>query len=271
MHRLTSFALALGLWTSISGCEPDQLPTFDREARSQTGPARSQRRHPRPPPIALLRLAIDLGGLSSDPGMVSAHQRMHDAHAEVKASGRSIAWALTEAVAAGSIEVEAFETHLALLEERAGDEALALALALNAAHSRLDTELRAELVASLPPPPATDEHPPESLDDIDQGPGHLLEALGLDDAQYGALAETLGPPPSHPPPPPIELFTFVDDSFDATTLGMSELHAEHLSHRAHRQIEMLAALLPLLDTEQRAALGLLLREGPPMPPRPASG
>ena len=54
----------------------------------------------------------------------------------------------------------------------------------------------------------------------------------------------------------------------ALALGLVAIHEEHTARRARHEVELVAAVVPLLDDEQRARLEQLLRDGPPRPEGP---
>ena len=236
-----------------------------------------------PPPELLLQAAIEVGALDLDDEMQAALDQRHEAHEAARDAHEALRRAQAEAVAAGSVDVQAFGDAIASLEEAARREGVALELALDTAHARLDEAERAEVVDMLPPPPDGDRQgppPPGPRPEGSEGPGGpegmgpppgpgmLLEALGLDESQRRALAESLGEPtpPQRPTPPDLE--TFADEEFSAAELGLATQVQQRTREQAEHEVELLAALVPLLDDSQRATLEQLLSEPPPAPEGP---
>lgn len=281
-------ALALSLLLPTLACDLDALPTSDRAASTDERGDRPDARRPGPPPpMVLLERAIEVGGLEDDAEMAEALAAMEAAHDDAVVAGDALRVALADAVAADSVAAAAFETQLTALGQAAAIEGDALTVALDTAHALLDAELRAEVVDELPTPPRPEAGPPPSGDrpsgeppsdgqptpppGSEDGPTRLLEALDLDEAQAQALRDALGEPVRPEPPAPLDLEAFADDAFVAESLGLSELHATHVTERATRHVELLVALVPLLHEEQRTTLEELLREGPPAPTRTRHG
>jgi hypothetical protein len=271
MKYTIKLALALNLLLPLTACDLDQLPSSDRAALTTDDDARPDHRRPGPPPpLVLLRLAVDLGELQDDPDMAEALATMEAAHTDAIAARDALRLALADAVAAETVTADAVAGGLAMIGQAATAEGDALTVALDTAHALLDAELRAEVVESLPEPPPRPEAgeapsgdrpsspPPEGEQQPppppgagpDGGPMGLLEALDLDETQQQALRDTLGEP---------------------ERLGLADLHATHVTEQATRHVELLVALVPLLDDEQRATLEDLLRDAPPEPTRSARG
>jgi hypothetical protein len=292
MKYTIKLALALNLLLPLTACDLDQLPSSDRAALTTDDDARPDHRRPGPPPpLVLLRLAVDLGELQDDPDMAEALATMEAAHTDAIAARDALRLALADAVAAETVTADAVAGGLAMIGQAATAEGDALTVALDTAHALLDAELRAEVVESLPEPPPRPEAgeapsgdrpsspPPEGEQQPppppgagpDGGPMGLLEALDLDETQQQALRDTLGEPERPEPPAPLDLEAFAEDDFEAASLGLADLHATHVTEQATRHVELLVALVPLLDDEQRATLEDLLRDAPPEPTRSARG
>jgi LTXXQ motif family protein len=295
-----ALALALTLLLPLGACDLDALPTSDRAALgTDDADARPDHRRPGPPPpLVLLELAVELGGLQDDATMTEALDAMEAAHTDALAARDDLREALAEAVAAETVTAQAVATQLAAITDAASIEGDALTSALDTAHGLLDADLRAEVVEALPEPPGRPEagqgppsggkrpggpssgdrpsgqgeqQPPPEGEPGGHGPMELLEALDLDEDQQQALRDALGEPSRPERPEPLDLALFAEDDFDAASLGLAELHADHVTEQATRHVELLAALVPLLDDEQRATLEGLLREAPKGPTRSARG
>jgi hypothetical protein len=287
MKYTIKLALALNLLLPLTACDLDQLPNSDRAALTTDDDARPDHRRPGPPPpLVLLRLAVDLGELQDDATMSEALATMEAAHTDALAGRDALRLALADAVAAETVTTEAFATELAAITRAASAEGTTLTAALDTAHGLLDADLRAEVVDALPeppprpmpsgdrpsgPPPQGEQQPPPDGEAGGHGPMELLQALDLDEDQQQALRDTLGEPSRPEPPAPLDLALFAEDDFDAASLGLADLHAGHVTEQATRHVELLVALVPLLDDEQRATLEDLLRDAPPEPTRSARG
>lgn len=289
MPNTTKLALALGLLLPTIACDLDALPTSDRAAETADEGARPDHRRPGPPPpLVLLERAVEIGALQEDPTMTAALAAMEATHADALAARDALRLALAEAVVADTVTADAFTSELAAITRAATAEGDALTVALDTAHAQLDAELRAEVVDALPEPPAGPKAghapptgaPPQGEQGGPPPPGAgaggpepmlLLEALALDEDQQQALREALGEPARPERPAPLDLALFAEDDFEAASLGLADLHATHVTEHATRHVELLTALVPLLDDEQRATLEDLLRETPPEPTRSARG
>jgi hypothetical protein len=291
MPNTNKLALALMLLLPAIACDLEGLPGSDRSAITADSDGRrpDARRPGPPPPLVLLERAVAVGELQEDPEMSAALAAMEAAHDDARAAGEDLRLALADAVAADTVTADAVTREVTLLGEAARTEGAALEAALDTAHALLDAELRAEAVDGLPePPPApeagqappsggrpagapTDGAPQPPTGPGDGGPQALLEALELDESQRAALREALGEPERPEPPAPLELAAFADEGFEAASLGLAELHAAHVTERATRHVELLVALVPLLDDDQRSTLEDLLSEPPPEPTRSARG
>ncbi len=287
MKYANTITLALGLLLPLTACDLDALPDSDRAAITTSED--DARRDHRPPPLMLLELAVDRGDLQDDAVMREALDAMQSAHAEALGARTDLQQALADAVEAKAVTSEGFAAQLAAITQAAHTEGLTLTAALDTAHELLDAELRAEVVESLPEPPPRGERPAgerpagerpageRPSGDAPHGPGPdhgpmaLLETLELDDGQREALRDALGEPARPPRPEPLDLASFADDDFDATTLGLAGVHTTHVTEQATRHIELLVALVPLLDDDQRTTLADLLREAPRGPTRTARG
>jgi len=302
-NTTTKLALALSLLLPTIACDLDELPTSDRAAlTADDDGARPDRRRPGPPPpLVLLERAIEAGDLRDDADMAEALATMEATHEDALAARDALRLALADAVAAETVTADAFASELATITEAASAEGDALIVALDTAHALLDAELRAEVVEDLPEPPSQPEagqgppsggrppgapqggqppsgdapegeqQPPPGAGPDDGGPMALLEALELDETQAQALRDALGEPERPEPPAPLDLEVFAEDDFEAASLGLTDLHTTHVTERATRHVELLEALVPLLDDEQRTTLEDLLREAPPEPTRSARG
>lgn len=290
----TKLTLAFMLLLPITACDLDALPTSDRAALSASED--DARPDHRPPPLVLLELAVDRGDLNDDPAMLDALGAMAGAHTEAIAARGDLMQALADAVATGTVTREAFTTQLAAITRTAAAQGTALTAALDTAHEQLDADLRAEVIDAMPeppprpeagqappsgdrpsgdrpsgPPPPGEQQPPPGAGPRGPGPMALLEALALDDDQQQALRDALGEPARPQRPEPLDLALFAEDDFDAASLGLADVHAAHLTEEATRHVELLVALVPLLDDDQRATLEGLLRDGPREPTRSARG
>lgn len=285
MPNPIKLALALSLLLPTTACDLDALPTSDRAGLTANEDARPEQRRPGPPPpIVLLERAVEVGDLQDDTAMAEALAAMETAHEGALAARDALRLALADAVAADRVGREEVEDELAAITRAATVEADALTVALDVAHARLDAELRAEVVEGLPEPPPAGQAPsaggrppsgeqgePPPPPGAGPGPRALLEALVLDDGQQAALREALGEPVRPEPPAPLDLALFAEEDFEAASLGLADLHATHVTEHATRHVELLTALVPLLDEEQRATLEELLRDAPPAPTRSARG
>lgn len=291
MPYTNKLALALMLLLPAIACDLEALPDSDRSAITADADARhpDARRPGPPPPLVLLERAVEVGELQEDPELAAALAAMEAAHDDARAAGEHLRLALADAVAAEAVTAEAVTGELTALGEAARAEGDALTTALDTAHALLDAEHRAEAVDGLPEPPSAPEAgqtppsgdrpagaPPQGGMQPPSGPGDggprmLLEALELDESQQAALREALGEPERPEPPAPLDLAAFADGGFEAVSLGLAELHRAHVTERATRQVELLVALVPLLDDDQRATLEALLSEAPPEPTRSARG
>lgn len=291
MRNTNELALALTLLLPTIACDLEGLPDSDRSAITADGDARRPEAHGpgSPPPLVLLERAVEVEELQEDPEMAAALAAMEAAHDDARAAGEDLRLALADAVAADTVTADVVATELTALGEMARAEGDALTTALDTAHALLDAELRAEAVDGLPePPPAPEagqappsgDRPADAPTDGasqppagpgDGGPRMLLEALELDESQHAALREALGEPEPPEPPAPLDLAAFADDGFQAASLGLAALHQAHVTERATRQVQLLVALVPLLDDDQRATLEELLAEAPPEPTRSARG
>jgi len=293
MSNTITLALALGLLLPTVACDLDALPTSDRAGLTADDEgARPEHRRPGPPPpLVLLERAIEVGDLQEDPAMTEALAAMEATHADALAARDGLRLALADAVAADTVTADAFEGELAAITRAATAEGEALTVALDTAHGLLDAELRAEVVDGMPeppPPPAAGRAsagerpqgaPPQGAQGEEgqpppppgPGPRELLEALALDETQAQALRDALGEPARPQPPAPLDLELFAEDDFEAAALGLPDLHATRVTEHAGRHVELLVALVPLLDEAQRATLEDLLRDAPPEPTRSARG
>lgn len=289
MPNPIKLALALSLLLPTIACDLDALPTSDRAGfTADDGDGRQEHRRPGPPPpVVLLEQAVERGDLHDDATMTAALAGMDAAHEGALAARDGLRLALADAVAGGAVRRAEVADELATIEQAARAEGEALTVALDTAHALLDAELRAEVVEALPEPPpahAAGQAPPSgprpSGDEQGQpppppgagpGPEALLEALALDEEQRAALKQALGEPVRPQPPEPLDLALFAEDDFQAASLGLSDLHATHVTGHATRHVELLTVLVPLLDDGQRAALEELLRDAPPEPTRSARG
>ncbi len=269
MPRPTFLLLAVVMGAPVGGCDLDPLPAFERDGLAPQGHAHPRPHHEPPPPMVLLRLAVELGGLTDDPEVLRDHRRMHDARNALRDAEHALGSALADAIASGEISVGRFDEPLSAIAARARDEAAMLALALDDVHGRLAPTVRGQVVAALPQPTADGSPGPEPM----RPPplAHLLEPLDLDSGQVQALREARGEPPPPPAPPSFDLHPFAEPSFDASGLDLADIHAEHVTERAQRTIELLAALLPVLDGDQRATLEDLLRTDAAEPVRTVNG
>jgi len=305
-NTTTKLALALSLLLPTIACDLDELPTSDRAAPTADDGARPDSRRPGPPPpLVLLERAVEIGDLQDDADMAEALAAMEATHDDAIVARDALRLALADAVAEDGVTADAFASELAAIGQAATAEGDALTMALDTAHALLDAELRAEVVDELPEPPARPEagqgppsggrpsgapqggppsggrpsgdapqgehQPPPGAGPDDGGPMMLLEALDLDEDQQQALRDALGEPERPEPPAPLDLEVFADDDFEATSLGLADLHATHVTEQATRHVELVTALVPLLDDEQRATLEDLLRDAPPEPTRSARG
>jgi hypothetical protein len=285
----TKLALALTLLLPLTACDLDALDASDRAAlATNDGAARPDHRRGPPPPLMLLELAVDLGALQDDATMTEALDAMKAAHTDALAARDGLREALADAVAADAVTTDAFATELATITSAAGVEGTTLTAALDTAHDLLDADLRAEVVDALPeppsggprpssgdrpsgPPPQGEQQPPPDGEPGGPDPMALLEALDLDETQQQALRDALGEPERPERPEPLDLTLFAEDDFDAAAFGLADLHADHVTEQASRHVELLTALVPLLDDEQRATLEELLRDAPQGPTRSARG
>ena len=304
-NTTTKLALALSLLLPTIACDLDELPTSDRTALTADGDdVRPDSRRPGPPPpLVLLEQAVEIGGLQDDADMAEAFAAMQAAHDDAIAARDALRLALADAVADETVTADAFSSELATITQAAAAEGDALTVALDTAHALLDAELRAEVVDALPEPPSRPEagqppsggrppgapqgeppsgdrpsgtpegeqQPPPGAGPDDGGPMALLEALELDEDQKQALRDALGEPERPEPPAPLDLEAFAGDGFEAASFGLADLHATHVTERATRHVELVEALVPLLDDEQRATLEDMLRDAPPEPTRSARG
>lgn len=275
---LASFLLMPAL-----GCDLESTVDADRASSwlDGAGEPEGHERRREPPPEGLLRLAIHVGALGEEPAMQEALELRQAIDDEARGAHETFHLSLADAVAARAIEEEEFDDSIAALARIAAQQGEALEHALDTAHALLDEAERAEAVDLLPPPPAQGEHPPMSAEGGapeggarpggagpggagpgGAGPGRLVEALELDEAQHEALRAALGEPvpPERPTPP--DLGAFADASFTAASLGAVEHHQQHVRERAEHEVELLAALVPLLDDAQLSTLEELLRTGP---------
>lgn len=279
MPNTTKLALALSLLLPTIACDLDALPTSDRAATAADQGARPDHRRPGPPPpLVLLERAVEVGQLQEDPAMAAALAAMEATHDDALAARDALRLALADAVAAETITAAAFATELAAITRAATAEGDALTVALDTAHAQLDAELRAEVVEELPEPPSGApprgeqvEPPPPGAGAGGPEPMLRLEALALDEDQQQALRAALGEPERPERPEPLDLALFAEDDFEAAGFGLADLHATHVTEHATRHVELLTALVPLLDDEQRTTLEALLRDGPPEPTRSARG
>jgi hypothetical protein len=295
----TKLALALTLLLPITACDLDALDASDRAAlATNDDAARPDHRSGPPPPLMLLELAVDLGALQDDATMTEALDAMKAAHTDALAARDGLREALADAVAADAVTTDAFATELATITSAAGVEGTTLTAALDTAHDLLDADLRAEVVDALPeppsrpeagqgppsggprpssgdrpsgPPPQGEQQPPPDGEPGGPDPMALLEALDLDETQQQALRDALGEPLLPERPEPLDLTLFAEDDFDAAAFGLADLHADHVTEQASRHVELLTALVPLLDDGQRATLEELLRDAPQEPTRSARG
>lgn len=264
----TKLALALSLLLPAIACDLDALPTSDRAAltNDDEGARPDARRPGPPPPLVLLERAVEVGGLQDDAAMTAALAAMETAHDDAVLAGEGLRLALADAVAEDTVTADGLTRELAILARAASAEGDALTVALDTAHAELDAKLRAEVVDGMPEPP-----PPPPGAGPDRGPQALLEALDLDEAQQRALRDALGEPERPEPPAPLELEAFADDDFEAASFDLATLHTTHVTEHATRQVELLVALVPLLDDDQRVTLEDMLRDAPPEPTRSARG
>lgn len=286
MRPFATLTLTLALLLPAVGCDLESASLFDRaaDASSDRTDAPDHRGPPVPPPVMLAHLAMEIGDLHEDPAMVEALEMLEAGHQEARAAQDALHVALAAAVTEGVVSTDAVTTELAAIEAAARVEAEALTFTLNAAHDLLDAEEREEAVDALldapppgeergapegdrPPPGAPEgDRPPPGAPEGDAGPSgdmprppgdpmdRLLGALALDEDQHEALRATLGEPEPREPAELPDLESFVDEDFDAEALGLADLHVEHSLERATRLVELLGALVPLLDEDQLATL-----------------
>lgn len=293
MRSITKITLALALLLPAAGCDLESASLLGRTADANLDQADASKRRgpPAPPPVMLTRLAIEIGDLHDDPAVVEALDLMQAHHEHARTTHEGLRLALASSVSEGAVSTEAVATELSAIEAAAEAEAEALAFALDAVHGLLDPEEREEAVAALldgpppggkggaPPPGGERGAPPPGGISSDEarpatsdrrpppGPmGRLLDELELSEAQHEALRAALGEPESHPRPEGPDLESFVDEDFEAEALGLAEVHVDHALGRATRHIEMLGALVPLLDDAQLATLVERLSEGPEQEP-----
>lgn len=274
MHR-PKLLLSLTLLLPLPACELESVLELDRDGMlapsgERADDAREHGHHP-PPHELLLHAAVEVGDLGEHPQMQPVLEQRREAHEEARLAHQTLGGALADAVAAGSVDAGAFDGEIAGLVRAAGQDAVALGEALDVAHALLDEAERGDVVDMLPPPPKSPEGPPPAgarPGPGPGGPGPLLVELGLDEAQQQALREALGEPERPGPPAPIDLASFADEGFSASALGLVTLHEEHAGRRAQHEARLVAALVPLLDDEQRGRLEQLLRDGPPRPEGP---
>lgn len=188
---------------------------------------------------------------------------------------KALAKKLAEQVRAGQIDERALSPELAALEKGRGARHAEVAKAIQTLHDTLTHAQRAELVASvlehaergpmgrkgMGPMGAGKggEHP-------HRGPlGHLLRGLDLTDEQQAKVDEALR---ANAPAPPdfagheakrkAALEAFEADVFDATKAMPEPPDGHPLGH----MVSAAAALVPVLDAKQRAALADALEQGP---------
>jgi len=259
----TKIMLALTLLLPSGACDLEDSLDFGRTASVETKHSKSPRAH-EPPRMVLLRLAVEQGELDAEPEMQRVLEGLGEAHEAGRDRHQALGRALADAVGSGRVETGAFADHIAAIEVGARAEGQALSDALDLAHSRLDASERDAVLDDLPAPPegppGADGQPPHAGGGHGPGGLLLLAELELDEIQQQALREALGEPiaPDHPAPPDLE--SFADENFDATSLGLPTLQAAHELARVTRQIELLVALVPLLDEDQRTTLEQQLRE-----------
>lgn len=279
-NTTTKLALALSLLLPTIACDLDALPDSDRSALTTNESERPHARRPGPPPpFVLLERAVEVGKLQDDAGMIEALTAMETAHDGVVAAGKGLRLALAEAVTEGTVDADAFSQELATITRTATGEGDALTMALDTAHGLLGEELRAEVVDGMPKPPprpesgkaSGEQQPPRGAGSDDRGPQKLVVELALDEAQQQALRDALGEPERPEPPAPLDLEAFANDDFEAASLGLAELHSNHITEHATRHLALVVAIVPLLDDDQRATLEDLLREAPSEPTRSARG
>lgn len=294
-NTTTKLALALSLLLPTIACDLDALPSSDRAALTtdDEGGRPDARRPGPPPPLVLLERAVEVGELQDDADMVAALAAMETAHDDAVTAGEGLRLALADAVAEDIVTADAFTRELAILARAATGEGDALTVALDTAHAKLDAELRVEVVDGMPEPPPrpepgqapsgdrpSDEQQPPSGEQQpppppgagpDGGPQALLEALDLDETQQQALRDALGEPERPEPPAPLDLEAFADDEFEAASFDLAALHTTHVTEHATRHVELLVALVPLLDDDQRVTLEDMLRDAPAEPTRSARG
>ena len=143
-------------------------------------------------------------------------------------------------------------------------EAQALAHALDVAHGLLAPQGRQAAVEGL-----SSRQPPQPQEGSEHHPGppppnpamDLFDALELDSDQHRAVRQTLGHPPHPRPPGADDFLSFARDDFDASALGIEREHLRYTAAEAMAEVELVAALVAVIDDDQLSTLCEFMRGG----------
>ncbi|MEM7160484.1 MAG: hypothetical protein AAF799_47040 [Myxococcota bacterium] len=273
MKVSTLLTLAL-LTCSSAACGLDQTLELGDEIQVRHAVNRAHRMHEQePPPVVLLRHAMREGDLLEDAQMQAALDQVQEAHDLSRRCRAALRRELAEAVNSRDVRAEAFAKRISAVAANAHGEATALVHALNVAHGLLAPATRQAVVDALqhqrPAEPDAEgrHHPPPP-------PRHangLIDTLELDRQQHRALRNALGRPPRPMPPHWPELLVFVRDDFDANQLGIEDAHRRNGTFEATFEVELVAALVSIVDDDQLATLRDLLHGESPDPNRSVHG
>ncbi|MBL9025386.1 MAG: hypothetical protein JNL21_24540 [Myxococcales bacterium] len=259
---------------AAAGCAADSRGVED-DVDSESAALESGAPEPRsgPPiePHALLLAALEEPGLTSAERVTIEEALDSLRPREEEPEHRARTAALAAAIRSGSVDIAALRPADREIDARRDVMHARLTSALVTLHDTLDATERASVVARVRerrPAGALGVHPPH-------GPppgGHLgmmLDGLDVDDGQRdeieAAVARAgLGEPIARPEPPDPAAFerfldSFASSSFDSSALPPPPARPEP------RLLEVLAVVVPLLDSEQRGTLADRVLEGPPRP------
>jgi Spy/CpxP family protein refolding chaperone len=259
---------------AAAGCAADSRGVED-DVDSESAALESSDPDPRggPPmgPHALLSAALE------EPGLTSADRAtIEEALASLRPpkeepEHRARAAALAAAIRSGSIDIAALRPADREIDERREVMHTRLTSALVMLHDTLDATERASVVTrvrAMRPDGARGDRPPHGPPPGDHL-AMMLDGLDVDEAQRdeieAAVARAgLGEPVARPEPPDLAaldafLDSFTSSSFDAGALPRPPARPEP------RLLEVLAVVVPLLDSAQRDTLAERILEGPPRP------